>query len=464
LEDGSLSGIVSLFWLIALHATIALAYAALTNARRATLREQADTGNRRARRAIKLIEENAVQLFITYQLSTFLVNFTLAVIAAVNIAQPLMDDSSNPMLIYAVVLIPVVCIGFILGELVPAAVGQAHADSLALMLVHPMRLLVFTLNPIVTMLLAISKLISYLFNSEQAVNSITQEEILTMVEAGQKGGSIESEEKEMIYSVLQLDQTVAREVMVPRIDVIALDVSTPIKEALGAFINSGFSRIPVYEETIDNIKGLLYAKDLLAIWKNGDSPDTTPLDVMLRPAYFVPETKKADVLLKELQTQNIHMAMVVDEYGGTAGLVTIENLIEEIIGDIRDEYDVNEEADYVQQSDTEYTVDASMNLDDINELLDVELPTEENDTLGGFIYSHLGRVPRAGDTIEFENLTLRIDTVEGRRIRKVRAIRKTMPPENPETNTTGTPSATSTSTQETTALQPQPLTQPANES
>src|SRR5262249_17824764 len=163
---------------------------------------------------------------------------------------------------------------------------------------------------VVAVLLTISKLISYLFRSEQAVNSITQEEILTMVEAGQKGGSIESEEKEMIYSVLQLDQTVAREVMVPRIDVIALDVGTPIKQALGTFISSGFSRIPVYEDTIDNVKGLLYAKDLLAIWKNGDSPDTTPLDVMLRPAYFVPETKKADVLLKELQTQNIHMAMV----------------------------------------------------------------------------------------------------------------------------------------------------------
>ncbi|MFN8375417.1 MAG: hemolysin family protein [Anaerolineae bacterium] len=439
MDDGSLSGIASLLWLIVFHATIALAYAALTNARRATLRDQAEAGNRRAQLATQLIEDGSTRLYITYQLSTFLLNFTIAVVAALTIAQPLVAANTNPGLVYAAILIPAVLIGFILGELVPAAVGQAHADKLALMFIHPMRFLVYVLSPVVAVLVAISKLISALFNSEAAVNSVTQEEILTMVEAGQKGGTIESEEKEMIYSVLQLDQTVVREVMVPRIDIIALDVNTPIKDALGMFINSGFSRIPVFEETIDNVKGLLYAKDLLAIWKNGESPDTTPLNIMLRPAYFVPETKKADVLLKELQNQNIHMAMVVDEYGGTAGLVTIENLIEEIIGDIRDEYDVNEEAEYIRHSDDEITADASMDIDDFNELLDVELPTEENDTLGGFIYSHLGRVPRAGDTLEYGNLVLSVESVEGRRIRKVRVSRKTVPVETHEPAPTNPP-------------------------
>lgn len=447
MDEGSLSGIASLLWLIALHATIALAYAALTNARRATLREQAEAGNKRAKRALQLIEEGSTRLYITYQFSTFLLNFSIAVVATIFVAQPLIKVDSSPDVIYAAVLLPIVCVGFVISELVPAAVGQAHADKLALMLVDLMRLLVFILKPGVAVLLVITKLISALFNSQAAVNSVTQAEILTMVEAGQKGGSIESEEKDMIYSVLQLDQTVVREVMVPRIDVSALDVNTPIKEALSMFITSGFSRLPVFEETIDNIKGLLYAKDLLSLWKNGESPDTTPIQVMLRPAYFVPETKKAHVLLKELQNQNIHMALVVDEYGGTAGLVTIENLIEEIIGDIRDEYDVNEEVEYIRHSENEVTADASMDLDDFNELLDTELPTAENDTLGGFIYSNLGRVPRAGDTIEFENLILRIESVEGRRIRKVRATRKIITPETSET----------TSTQETAALQPQPV-------
>lgn len=454
MDEASLSGIASLLWLIALHATIALAYAALTNARRTTLHDLAEDGNRRAKLAIELIEEDSPRLYITYQLSTFLLNFSIAVVASVYIAQPLIIGNDTPGLVYAAVLLPAACVGFILGELVPAAVGQAHADTLAVMLVHPMRLLVFILNPVVAVLVAISKLISALFKSEAAVNSVTEEEILTMVEAGQKGGTIESEEKEMIYSVLQLNQTVVREVMTPRIDINALDVSTSIKDALGSFIESGFSRIPVYEETIDNIKGLLYAKDLLTIWKNGEAPETTPLREILRPAYFVPETKKADVLLKELQNQNIHMAMVVDEYGGTAGLVTIENLIEEIIGDIRDEYDVHEEAEYVRHTEHEVTADASMDIDDFNALMDAELPTEDNDTLGGFIYSHLGRVPRAGDMIAQDDLILRVESVEGRRIRKVRVTRNATPPVPPETP----PAA-----ELTTPLQPEPLEPAPNE-
>ncbi|NWF67881.1 MAG: HlyC/CorC family transporter [Chloroflexi bacterium] len=423
-EGSSLSGIISLLWLIALHATIALAYAALTNARRTTLREQAETGNRRARLAADLVESDSSRLHITYQISTFLLNFSIAVVATIYVAQPWITGANTPGLVYAAVLLPAACLGFILGELVPAAVGQAHAERLALLAVYPMRLLIFVLGPVVVLLIAMSRIISAVFQSEQAVNSITEEEILTMVDAGQKGGTIESEEKEMIYSVLQLDQTVVREVMVPRIDIIALEVNTPVKEALGTFIKSGFSRIPVFEDSIDNIKGLLYAKDLLSVWRRGDSSENTRIQDLLRPAYFVPETKKAGVLLKELQNQNIHMAMVVDEYGGTAGLVTIENLIEEIIGDIRDEYDINEEAEYVQHGPDEFTADASMDIDDFNELLDSELPTEENDTLGGFIYSHLGRVPRAGDTIEHSNLLLRVELVEGRRIRKVRVKRR----------------------------------------
>jgi CBS domain containing-hemolysin-like protein len=177
--------------------------------------------------------------------------------------------------------------------------------------------------------------------------------------------------------------------MVPRIDMVAVDIETSLDEALATLIESGYSRIPVYDGSIDNIKGLLYAKDLLSLWRSGDPTAQKLIRDIIRPAYFVPENKRADDLLKEMQTRKIHMAMVVDEYGGTAGLVTIENLIEEIIGDIVDEHDVNEEAEYIRHGPQEYTVDGSIDLDDFNELLDVELPTEESDTLGGFIYTHL---------------------------------------------------------------------------
>jgi putative hemolysin len=194
--------------------------------------------------------------------------------------------------------------------------------------------------------------------------------------------------------------------------------------ALGKFIETGHSRIPIYAEKIDSIKGLLYAKDLLTMWHNG-GPKIESIADIVRPVYFVPEDKRADLVLKEMQAGKIHFAVVVDEYGGTAGIVTIENLIEEIIGDIQDEYDPDEEDEFIKQGEHEYMIDASMDLDDMNELLDVNLPTEENDTLGGFIYSQLGRVPTVGEVIDDteRNLMMRVESVDGRRIRKVHVTR-----------------------------------------
>lgn len=449
MDDGSLPSALSVLGLIALHALIALAYASLTNMRRANLRERAESGDEQARRALRVLED-AARLQITYQLSGFLLNFTIAVLATATVAQPLILTAAVPAwVVYAAVLAATVLLAFILGELVPGAIGQAHAEWLGMTLLFPFQVVIALLSPLVMLLLAISRVISAVFGSSGAVNSITEEEILTLAEAAQKGGTIEDEEKEMIYSVLQLDQTIVREIMVPRIDIVALEIGASVQEALATFITSGFSRVPVYDDSIDNVKGLLYAKDLLAMF-SGQADKHRPIRDMLRPAYFVPETKRADVLLKELQNQNVHIAIVVDEYGGTAGIVTIENLIEEIIGDIRDEYDLNEEVEYVQHGEHEWTVDASIDLDDFNTLIAADLPTEENDTLGGFIYSRLGRVPRITDTVEHKNLTLRVETVDGRRIRKVRVVRTPPPVEEPKNETqsqkhdTATPRTTAT--------------------
>ena len=247
---------------------------------------------------------------------------------------------------------------------------------------------------------------------------------MTLVDAGHTGGTIEDEEKEMIYSVLQLDQTRVSEMMVPRIDVVSVEINQSLGEAAGLFIQSGYSRIPVYEDNTDHIRGLLYAKDLLEYWSDSEDRETKSVSDLMRSAYFVPETKRADELLKELQARKVHLAIVIDEYGGTAGLVTIEDIIEEIIGEIRDEYDLHEEADYEQHSELEYTCDAGIDLDDFNILLGVTLPTEDSDTLGGYVYTYLGRVPIIGDTIETEYLTMKILSVEGRRIRKIHVTRK----------------------------------------
>src|SRR3972149_1871914 len=206
----------------------------------------------------------------------------------------------------------------------------------------------------------------------------------------------------MIYSIFDIGETLVREIMIPRMDVLALDMGTPVPEAVNAVISVGHSRIPVYRGSIDNVVGLLYAKDLLRVWQSGGQ--TTPLRGPLRPAYFVPETKKVDDLLAELQQQRIHMAIVVDEYGGTAGLVTLEDIVEEIVGEIRDEYDVNEESLFERVDENENLVDARIDLDEVNELLSLRLPSGDSDSLGGFIYGQLGHVPAPSEKIPTEHV------------------------------------------------------------
>jgi CBS domain containing-hemolysin-like protein len=431
LEGDLLPNLIIFLFLLVLHALITLAYAAIVNIRQTHLREQAELGNSRAQHVLELADGTR-RLLITYQLSIILVRFFIAAWATVSLVEPLTArlPSVAPAFDYLIVLALVACLTFILGDLVPEAVGSAHSAALAYWAIYPMRALVVVMSPLVAGLLSISRVLTAAFGSSKQLNAVTEAEIMTLVDAGHSGGSIEEEEKDMIYSVLQLDQTFAREVMVPRIDVMAMDIDTTLDEARRLFIESGFSRIPVYENTIDNIKGILYAKDLLNLWNpDGSAPQKSIRD-LIRPPHFVPENKRADELLKELQTQNVHIAIVVDEYGGTAGLVTIEDLIEEIVGDIRDEYDVNEEAEYVQHNDTEYTIDGSMDLDDVNDLLDSHLPTEDSDTLGGFIFTQLGRVPQVGETLEQHNLVMRVESIEGRRIRNVHVTRQQpVPPE-----------------------------------
>lgn len=421
--DDSLSGLLLVVGLIVVHAGITLMYAALVNTRVAWLDEQIEGGSKRARQTLALVQRGTA-LSMTYQVIATLLRFSIAGSALLIIGEPVTPgDTLSPLLVDGLLLFTAAALTLILGDIVPEAVGSSYAQGLALAVTPFMRGLVTVMSPLVVAVLQVSRALSALLGSSRLVNTVTEEEIMTLVDAGYTGGTIEDEEKAMIYSVLQLDQTRASEVMVPRIDIVAVDIDTPPSEVGEIIIQSGYSRIPVYEGHIDNIKGLLYAKDLLAHCYRSDSPLTSIRELMRAP-HFVPETKPADELLKELQGRKVHLAVVVDEYGGTAGIVTIENIIEEIIGDIQDEHDLNEEAEYEQIGPDEYTMDASIDLDDVNEMLNLDLPTEDSDTLGGFIYTHFGRVPEVGETIEDELFSLQVRSVEGRRIRKVHMIRK----------------------------------------
>ena len=290
-----------------------------------------------------------------------------------------------------------------------------NPEAWAMRLAPGARLLMAVLSPLLVLPLAINAR-----RSENEVGStVTEEELKSMVDAGHQGGVLEQDERQMIYSIFELGDTLVREIMVPRIYINAIDVAIPLPEAVELLVRSGQSRVPVYEETVDNILGLLYAKDLLRIWREGSQIES--LRSLLRPAYFVPEAKKVDELLAELQARRVHMAVVVDEYGGVAGLVTMEDIVEEIFGDIRDEYDQSEELPYQQVGEGEYIFQGRIGLDDFNELMGSDLPTEESDTLGGVIYNLVGRVPATGDQLRVGSLLLTVEQVSGRRIRKVRA-------------------------------------------
>jgi len=250
---------------------------------------------------------------------------------------------------------------------------------------------------------------------------VTEEEIMTLVDAGEEGGMIEEEEKEMIYSIFEFGDTLAREVMSPRIDILALAENSTLIEATDTLLRAGHSRAPIFKDTIDQIVGVVHQKDLLSAWRHGRSDEL--IKQFLREPYFIPEAMKLQDVLEEMQSRRIHMAIVVDEYGGTAGIITIEDIVEEIVGELHDEYDTGEEAPFQLLQEGQFLFSGGIDLDDVKQLMGVDLPKVDSETLGGFIYSKLGRVPLHGEEIEAGGLHIIVEEVTGRRIRKVRVTK-----------------------------------------
>ena len=310
---------------------------------------------------------------------------------------------------------------YLLEEGVEAYVSR-QAETWAVRLSLVTRALMFVQSPITRLatLLKTGK-----GGSSEPQSTVTQDELISMLDAGHEEGLLEKDEREMISSIFRLNDTLAREIMVPRIYITALDVNVTLAEAADALLASGHSRIPVYADSIDNIIGLVYAKDLLrAVHKNNQ---TDTVRSLLRQVYFVPEAKKVDELLEEMQARQVHMAVVVDEYGGVAGLVTMEDIVEEIVGEIRDEYDQAEELPYQAVGDEEYIFQGRIDLEEFNTLMHTHLPQDEAETLGGFVYNRIGRVPTSGEQLPIDDVMLTVEQVSGRRIRKVRARRLPYP-------------------------------------
>jgi len=254
---------------------------------------------------------------------------------------------------------------------------------------------------------------------------LSEDGLRLLMQVNEEESEIQESEKQMIASILEMDGIVVREVMVPRIDMISLEVNTSLSDALDAIIAAGHSRIPVFEGNVDRIVGILYAKDLLKCFR--DNRFDVPIRELLRPGYFVPASKKVNALFREMQQQRNHLAIVVDEYGGIAGLVTIEDILEEIVGEIQDEYDTNEEAYWQPIGEYAFLVNSRLDVDSLAELMNIDLEEEEADTVGGLIYSLLGHVPEQGETLDLDGWRVTVLSVEGRRINQVRVEQIALP-------------------------------------
>ncbi len=314
----------------------------------------------------------------------------------------------------------------VFGELVPKTLALAHPERYALFLGGPVEFIGRVLRPIVWALTRVTNVVNRLLGVRDVDQSqISTEELKLFVERGGEQGVLEAEEEQMINSIIELGERRLHEVMIPRIAIVALQAAATLDEAIDKVVDEGHSRIPVYEESIDEVLGILYAKDLLPILKSPGAPRPT-LRSLLRTPVFVPESMTIDDLLHEFQRRKVHIAIVLDEYGGTAGLLTIEDLLEEIVGEIQDEYDT-EEPMVVRLSDDEYRVDGRADVDDLAELFDTDLGLEdkdEYDTVGGLIYHRIGGVPSPGDVVEVDGLQLTVESTDGRRVGKVLVVRR----------------------------------------
>jgi len=321
----------------------------------------------------------------------------------------------------------VTIIFFVYGELIPKTFAIHNWEKVGIWVAPVVSFITLVLYPLVFIFIKIANFFTRILGGKIRREGpfVTEDEIKTLVTVGEEEGVLEKGEKELIHSVFEFGDTLVREVMVPRMDMICLKSSTPLKKVLDTVIKEGHSRVPIYEETVDNITGIAHLKDLLVHIEDKKKP----LDKLVRPAYFIPETKRVSELLRELQKKRQHMAIVVDEYGGTAGLVTIEDLVEEIVGEIFDEYDLAETMIEPLGKDR-LRVDARINLDKINELFEVDLPQADYDTVGGFVYNLIGKIPSPGEKVEFDNLVFTVEKVEKRRISKILVSKKAVQVEN----------------------------------
>ena len=420
--------------LIALNAFFAASEIALISLNDNKIKLMAEEGNKKAVLLRKLLSEPS-RFLATIQIGITLAGFLASAFAAESFADRLVNYlktkqvpvSENVLKTIAVILITMILSYFtlVLGELVPKRLAMKKAEPISFFVAAPLNFLSVVAAPFVRLLTASTNFFVRLFGVDPNADEeqVTEEEIRMMVDVGEEKGAIHESEKEMINNIFEFDNKIVSDIMTHRTEIVGIAVSSSLKDVIALINREKYTRFPVFEDDIDNIIGVLHVKDLLQFLEDSAREDFN-LKKIIRHPYFIPASKKTDELFKDLQSTKTHMAIAIDEYGGTAGIVTIEDLIEEIVGNIFDEYD-EEEKEIEKLDENTFLINGTVSLDKAKDFLDVELPTEDYETLSGFLIGQLGRIPgeEENPVLEFDGVVFKVEKIIEKRISRVKVCK-----------------------------------------
>lgn len=396
--------------LIALSAFFSSAETALTTVNKIRLLSLAEQGDKRAERVLK-IKENTPKM-----LSAILIGNNIVNLSASSLSTTLtIRLFGNAAVGIATGIITLLILIF--GEITPKSMASYHAESMALAYSTVIHVLIKILTPVIWVINLLSGLVLKLgrVDATKQTNAMTEHELRTIVDVSHENGVIESDERQMIYNVFDFGDSQAKDIMVPRVDMVCIDINSSYDEILEVFREEHFTRLPVYEENPDNVVGIINVKDLLLL----DSKDSFRVKDVMREPYFTYEYKKTSELMVEMRQDSINLTIVLDEYGATVGMITLEDLLEEIVGEIRDEYDEDEEELIQRVNDYEYIVSGSLKLADLNDALELSLTSEDYDSVGGYIIEHLDHLPKEQEFVITDGIRLVVDSVDKKRIHTV---------------------------------------------
>lgn len=425
--------ILTLVFLVAVNAFFAASEIAIISLNDRKLSKMAEEGDKTARLLSNLVKEPS-RFLATIQVGITLSGLLASAVAAESFADRITEALSGlPVAPSLIKLVTVVVITLLLsyvtlvfGELIPKRVAMQMPEKVSRITAVPLNILSKLTKPFINLLTFSTNFFIRLFggNPNADEEQITEEEIRMMVDVGEEKGVILTQEKEMIDNIFEFNDTTVSEVMTHRTHIVGISSEYSLEDVLDIVNNEKYTRIPVYEDTIDNIIGILHVKDLIQFLLQRKEKDVFNVKNIIRKPYYIPSSKKTNILFRELQKSNVHMAVVIDEFGGTAGIVTLEDLIEEIVGNIFDEYDEREN-EIEKIDDNTYVIEGKTNLETVKEVLKVELPVDEYDTLSGFLTGYLGRIPQDDEkpVIEFDSVVFRVEEVDEKMISKVKVCK-----------------------------------------